>query len=263
MASLQIGNTLVNLVEQADSPELEITADGFFSVNRHWKAKYATCEAKLPALRDPDGFAGGIAPQENGAAGTVYSAWCLGSKLNRTGQSPKGGQWGEIRATYQGLIGNGTIQYNLEPSRYDRPIIAHPDFNTATFGPPYVNDDGTLDTFTPASGDTKLFAQIGDKSLAEFRGFIPGTQFAGVESYLAATLIWKKVSYWYLPPFTVTELFKIDFPDTGGFALPGTTSNWIKVDHSIRNMIKGASFLFELTEQWWYNSEEWLPEVYG
>lgn len=230
--------------------KVSFDTDGSIFIERRWVCRYQDAFTLCPKPRD-------FAPA--GTPGT--NTRCITSGYERSKPDSA-----IISATYQGIWNMPFTTYQLEASRYERPITYHPDFaNTAKFGT-YVGD-------TSGPEQTKLARPVNDAvtgavlayTFDKFReiGTAAQIKFRGIEAYMVATAVWRKTSYTLTPVFGVSGLFKIDAPDTGGLWTVADANQWLKADKTFRNLYRGASEIWEVQESWLYNKNGWLTEIYG
>lgn len=243
-AITRFGDSLLNPVEQADSPKVEFQADGVAIISRHWVIDNSQAEffQPLPGELDPS-FA--------------YSAKCV-SSISELGE----GSQAHVRAVFQGYLTLPPTIYEFQNSRLDRPIQMNPNFedigdNFKVFSP-------ILDPTTGAPTGNQTFVKFQDASTTE-----ADNKFAGVESYIVGMAQWKKTAYATSPDFSQTDVGKLSAPEIGpwtGNGIPDPANDdksWLKIDKTCFNLLKGASILWLITETWLYNADGWLEEFYG
>ena len=229
--------------------KVSFDTDGSIFIERVWRCRYADAFTLCPKPRS-------FAPA--GTPGT--NTQCINSGYERLKPDAA-----IIRASYQGIWNLPFTTYQLEASRYERPITYHPDFANVTKFGTWVGD-------TSGGEQTKVARIVTDNLTGTqtrvFDKFLDiGTtaqiKFRGIEAYMVATAVWRKTSYTLTPTFGVSGLFKIDAPDTGGLWSISNPSQWIKADKTFRNMYRGASEIWEIQESWLYNANGWLSEIYS
>lgn len=231
--------------------KISFDTDGSILIDRIWSGPaYDTAYALCPKARD-------AAPA--GTPGT--NVFCINSSLERLKPDAT-----IVRATYQGIWNMPFTLYQMDASRYERPIQYHPDFFNATKFP--VNTK-VYTTHEPTPPDTLTFP-VFEKFRDAYDASVPAdaakVKFAGIEAYLVATACFRKTSYALSPDFGLANIFKLDAPETGGYSVPDSSNSnrsWLKGDKTCRNMYRGASQIWEVGECWLYNANGWLSEIYG
>ncbi len=150
---------------------------------------------------------------------------CNGCRVER--MTP--GDFAKLIVSYKGFTDNTLPgdQYveEIVNGTSSEPIETHPDFVSTIGGTP----------------DAPLNQAIFDKD-GKFTGFPVGSDFAGVESYLVPTLIYRRT--------TPTQTRPLDFSDVGKINSPGITgpdgSNWLKTSKTWRR----DGGVFSVTEEW-------------
>lgn len=233
------GNNLSALEEQVESGRFEITAEGVMVVTRVWKATYAVAIANAPAVRSAD-------PGGTGAL-------CISVTIDR-----EAGDIAIVRATYQGYLYLPFTIYEFANTRQERPIEMHPNFNDAAKFPDAVK-----------FFDPDMLLQ-GKKVFVKFQDSDPtatNNRFRGIEAYITGSAQWRKTSYSTTPDFDQTDVGRLNAPEAGPYGgLPDAGNagkTWLKMEKTCRNLYKGASLLWEITEVWQYNRDGWRDEIYG
>ena len=238
---------IVGLRPRDDDGKVSFDTDGSIFIERSWTCVYNNAFALCPKPRD-------AAPA--GTPGT--NTRCITSSYERWKADAA-----IVRATYQGIWNMPFTVYQMDASRYERPITYHPQFNNeAVFGAsvpggqyPWTKIvDGQIKSGVRASTFIK-FRDVGQTD--------DEVKFRGIEAYMVATAVWRKTSYTLTPTFTLDNLFKIDTPDTGGLWSVSNQNQWLKADKTYRNMYRGASQVWEIQESWLYNQNGWLTEIYA
>lgn len=242
------------LISTDGDGKVSFDTDGSCFVERVWTCSYVNALALCPRPRSA-----ASAPVTG-----VSNLKCINSSVERLKPDAA-----IVRATYQGTWRLPFTIYQMDASRYERPITYHPDFaNAAKFGT-YVGD-------TSGGEQTKLARKLEDPTggsggayvFDKFRdiGTAAQIKFRGIEAYMVATATFRKTSYDIQPDFGLAGIFKLGAPETGGTAIPdpaNTNRSWLKADKTCRNLYRGASEIWEIQESWLYNANGWLTEIYG
>jgi len=235
--------SIAGLKPTSNDGKVSFDADGSIIIDREWKCRYADAFSLCPKPRTaaPEGTPG-------------YNTLCISSGYERF--RPDGAI---VRATYQGIWNMPFTVYEMDASRYERPIQYHPDFNDASKFP--VASKIMKGVTDPNTGATVLvfdrFKDICDTANDD------SCKFRGVEAYMVPSGTFRKTSYTTIPDFSLDGVFKIGTPETGGHPIRGGDNVWLKADKTCRNMYRGASQIWEIQETWIYNENGWLTEIYG
>lgn len=124
--------------------------------------------------------------------------------------------------------------YELIRGNSSEPIDTHPDF-VSTLG-------GTKASPLPATGP----AQFDSDGI--FKNFPPNADnfLGGVQSYLAASMTFKKTYVDYSPPSSITAIPKVEDPEDGPFPALTSPMNWMLMNVSWTR--KGG--LYEIQKDW-------------
>jgi hypothetical protein len=177
-----------------------------------------------------------------------------------------------VTSVYQGIWNMPFTVYQMDASRYEKPIVYHPAFNNPAIFGDYVGSTSqytqtklTRGIVNPSSGviDTYVFDKFKDIGAGVND---PSCIFRGIEAYMVATATFRKTSYALAPDFMLSKCFVLDNPETGGLSIPDPSNekkSWLKADKTCRNMYRGASQIWEIQESWLYNANGWLPQIYN
>lgn len=258
MSTIWFPGAIAGLQPTTGDGKVYFDTDGSIFIDRVWKCAYANAFSLCPKPRDaaPVGTPG----QNN---------FCITSGFERDG-----GDSAKVTATYQGIWYMPFTVYQMDASRYERPITYHPKFNNASvFGDKVGSTSSYAHTKVyrsvpdPVTGAT--VASVFDKFLdisPTNDSTDPNCKFRGIEAYMVATATWRKTSYQLQPDCSLSNIFKLDAPETGGIVIPdggNAGKSWLKADKTCRNMFRGASQVWEIQESWLYNANGWLSEIYA
>ena len=240
-APFRFGNQLAAMVESADSPRVEMMADGVVMITRKWKVDSGRDLLLCPKPKDADPLG--------------FHARCVSTTIEH---GP--GRMSVVTSTFQGYITLPPTIYEFANSRMDRPIQIHPKFLTI----PGMGEE-KYRTKDPVSG---VFIKFWDQVEAtDPQGSAKDAKFRGIEAYIVGSAQWRKTSYALQPDLDQTDVGKLSAPESGGYTgLPDANNSlkkWLKIEKTCRNMLKGASILWEITEVWQYNDLAWVTEIYG
>lgn len=235
-------NVLQASNQQADSPQMEVQADGTILITRRFVVDKANAGGALPAPRSGDPLG-------------EYT----GVKVVTATSRPFKPDMAIIEVVLQGYLTLPLTIYEFQNSRMDRPIQMHPKFNTS-----------------PGMGESKYrVTQLTGPSAGAWLKFYDGPntatkdhKFAGIENYVTGSAQWRKTSFSATPDFDQTDVGKLNAPEVGSYGatvpdVSNTGNHWLKLEKTCRNMLRGASILWEITEVWQYNSLGWMPEIYS
>jgi hypothetical protein len=237
--------------------EVTFDTDGSIFITRVWAGAFQSCLDLCPKPRD--------FPPPNTPGLNVR---CIESSVKRL--RPDAGQ---VTARYQGIWNMPFTTYQMEASRYEKPIIYHPKFNDASvFGVPVGNPNN--ETGNPLQTKFYDVQKINNVDYPYFKAFANltkagsavSTKFAGIEAYMVATATFRKTSYALSPDFGLANIFKLNAPETGGSSVPDASNaskSWLKADKTCRNLYRGASQIWEIQESWLYNANGWLEAIYS
>ena len=248
MAEHLFGNNITSLIETPLSGAFNLNAEGIFTVTRIWEADYDVCVANAPQPRSVDPL------------GT--NALCIQVDISR--RSPR---IGTITAVYQGFLYLPLTVYELSNSRMERPISLHPDFNDVSKFPYACKMfEPVIDGATGAPTGKENFVRFKDSDQPN-PDTNPNNKFRGIESYVVGSVQWRKLAYSQTPDFDALDVGKLSAPEAGPFTgLPDQSNSagkWLKMEKNCRNIYKGASLLWEISEVWQYNDKGWLSEIYS
>lgn len=136
-----------------------------------------------------------------------------------------------ITGEYAGVDGATDSVYELTVGVQDEPIVSHPQFVSSIGGRPSAPLHGAI--FLDPDGAVTTNDDIG-----QFAYFKVGSDFAGIESYLAADFVTWRQRYCTNVVVVYGDVGHISAPAGGPLVSP---SNWIKISTNIER--RGAAFM--------------------
>ena len=141
-----------------------------------------------------------------------------------------------VTGDYAGVNGTSQPIYELTVGVQDEPIVAHPKFISSIGGTPSAPRNGAV--FLGPDGQVTT-----DDSVGQFAYFKVDSDFAGVESYLAADFVTWRERYATNSLFFYSDIGFLSSPSGGP---PVQATNWIKISSNIER--RGLCWM--VTNEW-------------
>ncbi len=228
MSAFMWGNT-TSPIKQSGST-LAVSKTGVATLTEQYRGPYALILSTAPNIYDPHPTYNNLLLSEKSA---VREEGDIGlSNLKYEGPDPaKGDQLPD--PVYELIRGNSS-----------EPIDTHPDFVSTLGGKrgselnlAVFNDDKTFKNFQPDATNN----------------------LGGVQSYLAASMTFKKTYVDYSPPSSITDIPKVEDPEDGPFPALTPPMNWMLMNVSWTR--KGG--LYEIQKDWMASGKRgWNPLIY-
>jgi hypothetical protein len=158
-----------------------------------------------------------------------------------------------ITGDYAGVNGESAHIFELCLGIADEPIVTHPRFTSDIGGLPSAPLHGAV--FLDPDGNVTT-----DDAIGNFAYFNHSTEFAGIESYLAADQMTWRERYVSRAEPDASHVGKISNPSFGPYGTPPGTTNWLQISCTFEQ--RGVCFF--VTNEWRAGGRRgWNTTIYG